>query len=170
MQNKLIMASSNYTLVDIYRWYRAQGGTLPKALFKNICQDFNIHIMNHIIYDHGTFDMGSNLSTINILRIKRNHNKPQVNWNESNKLKQQLLDEGKELYDPETGEGEEWLVYHTDPWYCRFYWKKFYAKVKNKSAYSFRATRGKKGNKTKLKDFLRANSLNYRGYEKADKS
>ena len=164
------MASSNYTLVDIYLWYKAHGGTLQKPLFKNLCQDFNIHIMNHIIYEYGSFDMGNNLSTLSILRIKRNHNKPQVDWKASNEYKQELLDEGKKLFDPETGEGEEWLIYHTDPWYCRFYWKKYHAKFKNKLAYRFRATRGPKGNKRKLKDFLNANSLNYVGYEKADKT
>lgn len=157
------------TLTNIFEYYQDNGGTLPKSLFKNICQDFNIHIMNHIIYDAGIFDMGNYLSTLQILRIKRNYSNPQVDWKASNELKQELLDEGKKLYDSETGEGHKWLVYHDSKWYCRFYWKKFYCRVPNKSAYRFIATRGKKGNKTKLKDHLNANDINYIKYEKADK-
>lgn len=158
-----------YTLKDIYRHYVADGGELEKSLYKNICSDFNIHIMESIIYDAVKFDMGFDLSTISILRIRRNYNNPQVDWKASNERKQELLDQGKKLYDAETGEGHKWLVYHDSDWYCRFYWKKFYARVKNKSAYMFRATRGDKGNKTKLKEHLRENDINYVKYEKADK-
>ena len=158
-----------YTLRDIYYRYKADGGKLKKPLYKNICQDFNIWIMNHIIYDAGKFDMGNYLSTISILRIKRNYRNPQVDWKASNKRKQELLDQDKKLYDDETGEGHKWLIFHDSKWYCRFYWNKLYAKVKNKSAYFFRATRGKKGNKTKLKEHLRNDDINYIKYEKANK-
>ena len=164
------MAKRNkYTLKDIYRQYKADGGELSKSLFKNICQDFNIHIMEAIIYDAYIFDMGFELSSISILRIKRNYSNPQVDWKASNERKQELLDQGKKLYDKETGEGHKWLVFHTSKEYCRFYWKKLYARVKNKSAYRFRATRGKKGNKTKLKEHLRADDLNIIKYEKGEK-
>lgn len=159
----------SYTLKDIYRHYIADGGTLEKSLYKNICQDFNIHIMEYIIYQAGTFDMGHYLSTINILRLKRNYSNPQVDWKASNEYREELLEKGEKLYDPDTGEGTKWLIYHTDTWYCRFYWKKLFAKVKNKSAYSFIATRGKKGNKTKLKKHLNENEINYIKYEDGSK-
>lgn len=159
----------SYTLKDIYRHYKADGGTLPKAMYKNICQDFNIHIMEHIIYDAGRFDMGNNLSTISIRRIKRNYNNPQVNWHESNKYRQELIDKGEKLYDHETGEGTKWLIYHDEEWYCRFYWKKKYAKFKNKTVYKFVATRGKVGNKKKLKDHLNERKINYVKYENGSK-
>ena len=157
----------SYTLTDMYRFYVADGGTLPRALYKNICQDFNIKIMDHIIYDAGTFDMGNYLSTLNIRRIKRNFKNPHVDWKASNDYKEELLAEGKKLYDHETGEGTKWLIYHDEEWYCRFYWKKQHARFKNKSVYKFVATRGKVGNKTKLIDHLNENSLNYIKYENA---
>lgn len=161
--------AKNLTLVNVYRYYKANGGTLKKSLFKNICQDFNIHIMNHLIYEAGVFDMGNNLSTLSICRIKRNFNKPSVNWKASNQYREELLEQGEKLYDPETGKGTKWLIYHDEEWYCRFYWKKRFAKFKNKSVYRFIATRGKKGNKTKLKDHLRENEINYIKYENASK-
>ena len=149
----------------MYDFYKKEGGTLHPSLYKNICQDFNIRIMDHIIYEAGTFDMGNHLSTLSIRRLKRNYNNPHINWNESNKLKEELLNEGKQLYDAKTGEGEKWLVFHDEKWYCRFYWKKHFAKFRNKSAYRFVATRGKLGNKTKLKEHLMENTLNYIKYE-----
>ena len=156
---------NSITLSDIYPHYVANGGTLEKSLYKNICQDFNIQIMNHIIYEAGVFDMGNNLSTISIKRIKRNYKNPQVDWNASNQYKQELLDQGEKLYDHETGEGTKWLIYHDEDWYCRFYWKKQYAKFKNKTVYRFVATRGEVGNKKKLKDHLAENNLNIIKYQ-----
>ncbi len=156
---------ATYTLSDIFRYYRTMEGDLPKSLYKNICQDFNIAIMDHIIYDAGTFDMGYNLSTISILRIKRNFKNPQVDWAASNEYKEELLKQGKELYSKDNPDGIKWFIYHDEDWYCRFYWKKSFCKVKNKSAYKFIATRGKKGNKRKLKDHLKHNDINYLKYK-----
>lgn len=156
-----------YTLVDAYRFYKANGGTLSKSEYKNICQDFNIGIMNFIIYEAGVFNMGSHLSTIHIMRHRRNYSNPQIDWKASNEYKEELLAKGEKLYDKETGEGTKWLIYHDEEWYFRFHWKKKYAKFKNKSAYRFIATRGVKGNKTKLKEHLAEDELNYLKYEDA---
>jgi hypothetical protein len=156
---------STYTLSDIYRYYKADGGELQKSLYKNICQDFNIGIFNHIIYDAGVFDMGFNLSTLSIMRIKRNYKNPQVNWNESNKYKEELLEAGESIYSKDNPDGIKWFIYHDEDWYCRFYWKKSFCKVPNKSAYRFIATRGKQGNKKKLKDHLGQNEINYLKYK-----
>lgn len=158
-----------YTLNDIYRFYKAEGGTLHKSVFKNLCQDFNIRVMNQIIYDAKEFDMGNNLSTLSILRIKRNPlAKPAIDWKASNDYREELELKGEKLYDPKTGEGTKWLIYfHDQEWYCRFYWRVNYAKVKNKRTYKFIATRGDKGNKTKLIKHLRENDINYVKYEVA---
>lgn len=153
-----------YTLSDIYKDYVLEGGTLSKNDFKNICQDFNIHIMNSIIYDASKFEMGSNMSFIRIIHLKRNFNNLVPDWNESRKLKERLIAEGKPLYDKETGKGHEWLVYHDNPIYCRFYWAKKFCKIPNKSVYRFEPTRGLKGNKEKLKEYLAENELNYKQY------
>lgn len=165
-----------YTLRDIYLRYKADGGKLKKSLYKNICQDFNIHIMEDIIYNAETFDMGYNLSTLQVLRIKRNYKNPQIDWGATNKYKKELLsgeadeapEEGYDLEDlcsKDNPDGVKYFIYHDSEWYCRFYWKKKYARIKNKTAYSFKATRGKKGNKTKLKEHLKEDDINYIKYK-----
>jgi len=155
---------STYSLTDSYRHYVANGGELHKSMYKNICQDFNIRIMEHIIYEAGTFNMGSNLSTLSIMRLRRNYDKPVVDWHESNKNREELLKKGETLYSFKTGKGVKWLIYHTGEWYCRFYWKRKSAKFKNKTVYMFIPTRGEKGNKTKLINHLRKNDINYVKY------
>jgi len=161
---------ADYNTPEIYEDYLTsfedtQGEPLSEDLFKHLCEEFNKKIMDKVTYEGRPFEMGSFLSAIQIVRIKRDYSKKVVNWKASNKRKQELLDEGKKLYDDETGEGHKWLVYYTDPFYCRFHWAKKYARVPNKSAYKFVATRGAKGNKTKLKEFLREKKLNYRTYK-----
>lgn len=153
-----------YTLSDIYLDYFNSGGTLSKSEFKNIVQDFNIHVMNAIIHEGGTLNMACGLSKLSILRLKRNFKNLAVDWYESNKLKAKLLEQGKKLFDKATGLGEEWLVYHTDLHYYRFYWSKKFVKIPNKFVYRFEPTRGFKGNKEKLKEHLSANELNYTKY------
>jgi len=164
------MKRKRYTSVDIYRHYVADGGELPKALYKNICQDFNQQIMLHLIEDAGKFDMGYRLSTLSILRMRRNYSNPQVDWGASNKFKEELQAKGEKLYDAKTGEGTKWLIYHDEDWYCRFYWKKKHCVVPNKIVYKFVATRGKQGNKTRLKEHLSESSLNYLKYPIGNKN
>ena len=77
--------------------------------------------------------------------------------------KERLLNEEgydeEDLYSKDNPEGIKYFIYHTDDWYARFYWQKSRCRVPNKSAYAFRATRGDKGNKTKLKKRLREEDL-----------
>jgi|GEM_PF-4901386 len=156
----------NYNSPEIYEFYVDRGGELSYKEWSAICQEFNEMVMDEIILKGEKINLGANLSTISIARIKRNYSNQQVNWAESNKLKQKLLDEGKHLYDSKTGEGENWLVYFTNDWYCRFYWNKGHCTVTNKTAYRFVATRGKMGNKTKLKNLLRDDDLAYLQFDK----
>lgn len=157
-----------FTLKNIYTYYKANGGTLSKDMFKNIICDFNIHIMNHIIYDAGYVDM-CNLSRLRVGRIKRTYNgnvrHHSIDWKASNEYKQELLDKGEKLYDDKTKEGTKWLIYNEEDWYCRFYWNRKKAKAKNKSVYSLIVTRGDKGNKDKLKKHLYENEINYLKYK-----
>jgi hypothetical protein len=154
-----------YTLSDIYLDYLKTGGTVGKSTFKNVVSDFNIHSMNEIIFNARVLNMKCGLSSINIMQLKRNFNNPVVDWYESNKYKQELINAGKELYDEEAGKGEKWLVYFTDDKYCRFYWAKKFVKLKNKMVYRFEPTRGLKGNKEKLIQHLKENELNILKYK-----
>ena len=109
--------------------------------------------------------MGNNLSTLSIRRIERNPSKPTIDWWESNKYKQELLAEGKRLYDAESGEGEKWFIYYTDPG-TQIHWQKSRCKLANKTAYRFTPTRGIKGNKEKLTALLKSDDLAYLRFKK----
>ena len=110
--------------------------------------------------------MGHNMATLSIRRIERNPSKPTIDWWESNKYKQELIAEGKELYNAATESGQKWFIYYTDPWYCKYHWQKSRCKLANKSAYRFTPTRGIKGNKEKLTLLLRTDDLAYLRFRK----
>ena len=154
------------TIKDIHKDYvKHVEDPIETRLFKQICEEFNMLIVDGIL-DGGEFSMGSNLSTLSIRRIERNPSKPTIDWWESNKYKQELLADGKELFDVSTGKGEKWFIYYTDPWYCKYHWQKSRCKLSNKSAYRFTTTRGIKGNKEKLTKLLRDDDLAYLRFRK----
>ena len=80
--------------------------------------------------------------------------------------KKELLEEGQLLYSPKTGKGVKWHIYHTDEFYCKYYWRKGKCKIPNKSVYRFDATRGLKGNKEKLINLLKTDDLAYLKFKK----
>ena len=156
----------SYTLRDVYKAYsRECSKPVDSLTFRDICSQFNIGIMDYIL-EGKEFNMGNNLSTISITRHDRDPRNPRIDWGESNKYRKELLAEGKDIYDPETGKGEQWFIYHTDAFYCKFYWNKGRCKVKNKSVYRFDATRGIKGNKEKLIKLLNEDELAYLKFKK----
>jgi hypothetical protein len=118
------------------------------------------------LLEGGEFNMKHNLSTLSIKRIARNPSAPTIDWWESNKYKAELLEEGEEVYNKETGEGTKWFIYYTDPWYCKYHWKKSKCKVANRTAYRFTPTRGIKGNKEKLTKLLKEDELAYLKFKK----
>jgi hypothetical protein len=154
---------------DLYGFYVKLGGTLSWAKWRDVVSTLNQEVMDVIIYEGREFDMGSNLSRISVIRIDRNHSAPRVDWSSTHALKKELLAEGKELMTNDNPEGTPYLVYYTDDWYCRFYWEKFGCKVRNKSAYRFDATRGLKGNKTRLVQLLQSDSTAHLIYDKVTK-
>ena len=154
-----------YTLTNIYDSYVVDNGPIDKTLFKNICSEFNIMIMDYIL-EGKEFNMGHNLSTMSIIRRDRDPRSPRIDWGESNKYKQELADIYETLYDPLTGKGTKWYIYYTDPFYCKYYWRKGKCIVPNKSVYRFDATRGLKGNKEKLINLLKEDELAYLKFKK----
>lgn len=169
------MPKSN-TIRTMYGDYQQEHDSpLSYKEYRDCCELFNIKAMNAIIYDGKKLNMGHYLSTISIIKIERNFKNPQVNWGATNKYKKALLSgeaeeappEGyneEDLYSKDNEDGVKYFIYYTDDWYCRFYWYKKGCKVKNKSVYTFKPTRGDKGNKTKLKEALRDNSLQHKKY------
>ena len=155
-----------HTIKDIHKDYiKHVEDPIETRVFKEICEEFNMHVVN-VILDGGEFGMGSNLSTLSIRRIERNPSKPTIDWWESNKYKQELVAQGKELYNAETEEGEKWFIYYTDPWYCKYHWQKSRCRIPNKTAYRFTPTRGAKGNKEKLTKLLKEDELAYLRFRK----
>tara|TARA_R110002110_G_scaffold219529_2_gene433554 strand:+ start:376 stop:849 length:474 start_codon:yes stop_codon:yes gene_type:complete len=149
-----------HTFSDIYNNYVKEHGNVEKSLFTNVCHEFNMLIIDYIL-EGKEFNMGNNLSTLSIIKRDRDPRSPRLDWGESNKYKKQLLEEGQLLYNAETGKGIKWHIYHTDEFYCRYYWRKGKCKIKNKSVYRFDATRGIKGNKEKLVALLKTDDLAY---------
>jgi hypothetical protein len=139
-----------HTISHIYNDYVTRDDSVSKETFVDICSEFNIMIIDYIL-DGKEFNMGSNLSTLSIVRMERDPRSPAIDWGESNKYKAELIEKGEELYNKETGQGIKWQLYYTDKEYLKYYWRKGKCKVKNKSVYRFDATRGIKGNKGKLK-------------------
>ena len=155
-----------HTLKDIQKDYETHiENPLNSKLFKQLCEEFNMLVVEALL-EGVKFSMGSNLSTLSIRRIERNPSAPTIDWWESNKYKTELLSEGKELYDKETEKGEKWFIYYTDPWYCKYHWKKSKCKIPNRTANRFTPTRGVKGNKEKLTKLLKGDDLAYFRFKK----
>ena len=154
-----------HTLTNIYNDYIKEYDHIDKLIFKNLCEEFNIIIMEYIL-EGKEFNMGNNLSTLSIVKHDRDPRSPRIDWGESNKYKKELLEEGQNLYNSDTGEGIKWYVYHTDKFYCKYYWRKGKCKIKNKSVYRFDATRGVKRNKEKLIRLLKEDDLAYLKFKK----
>ena len=108
-----------------------------KIYKETICR-FN-KIMVEKILDGHTLYMGNKLGEIRIRKVRRNPDRPTIDWGETNKLKKQGINR---------------YVYFTDDWWYRWYWRKRNAQVKNKSVYSFRPTRGGTGNMRRLSNLL----------------
>ena len=156
----------SFTLKDIYKVYSKEvDSSIDNLTFRDICSEFNIGVMDYIL-EGKKVNMGFNLSTISITRHDRDPRNPRIDWGESNKYRKELLKEGKEIFNPDTEKGEQWFIYHTDPFYCKFYWNKGKCKIKNKSVYRFDATRGIKGNKEKLINLLKKDELAYLRFKK----
>tara|TARA_R100000322_G_scaffold62995_1_gene39665 strand:+ start:503 stop:973 length:471 start_codon:yes stop_codon:yes gene_type:complete len=155
----------DYTIGHIYEEYKKEDETIDKILFKEICSEFNMSIIDEIL-EGREFNMGNNLSTLSVKRVNRDPRSPKVDWFESNKYKKELIDSKVPLYDHETGKGTKWHIYYTDEYYCKYYWKKGKCRIPNKSVYRFTPTRGLKGNKEKLIHLLKSDELAYLKFKK----
>jgi hypothetical protein len=113
---------------------------IPYWMYKEVISRVNKKASMSIIAG-GMFNLLSNLGYIRIKKIRRNYMKPVPDWGASNKLKAQVIAEGKTPKDQNHPDGEEWMVFFTDPWYLRWAWvKKGVCRVKNQSVYEFKPT------------------------------
>lgn len=147
----------NYLSRDIYKHYIECGGELPYTEFREIICTFNEDVIDQIL-DGRELNMGKGLSRLSIMRIERDFKRPTIDWGSSNKLKEELLAEGEELFSKDNSDGTKWFVYFTDDWYLRFYWEKKRCSLKNRSAYRLDITFD---NKNHLKRLIKKDSLAY---------
>lgn len=132
---------------------------IPYWMFKEIIGRFNRKASDAIIFG-SLMNIGSHLGYILIKKIKRNYRKLEPNWGESNKIKAQLIAEGKTPKGPDNPEGEEWIKFYTDSWYLRWAWmKKDVCRVKNQSVYKFVPT----SNRSKVAGDNSLNKLGNKG-------
>lgn len=141
-----------------HRFYvPAKKGDIPFNDFKLIINDFNKMVMDEVITKGCRFRPLNSLGPIYIERIKRaDHiNNSSVDWKASLAHREELIKSGKIPYNKETApDGVKWFILFDTDHIARFRWRKSTTSVKNWSMYSFVPTRGKVGNKTKLKNFL----------------
>jgi hypothetical protein len=135
-----------------------------REIISRICKK----VSNQII-SGSLFNLQNTLGYIRIKKIRRNYKKSVPDWGASNREKAHLILQGKVPKDQDHPEGENWIIFYTDPWYLRWAWVKAgVCRVKNQTVYLFRPTAnrsktagdntlGKLGNKGLL---VLANKLN----------
>lgn len=166
---KLIRPPRAHSTKEMYAHYKAK---FPKSrepywMFKEVISRFNKKAADAVIFGQ-VLNFGNKIGNLLIKKIRRNYKKPVVDWGESKLAKAQILASGGTPRGNGV-EGEDWLIYYSDPWYLRFAWiKKRICNVKNQTVYKFVPTsnRSKKagdnsparlGNKGKL---VLANRIN----------
>lgn len=153
-----------HSTTELYRHYKDKGGNLSRSLFRQIICSYNEMVMDEIIYNGYDLNLSNNLANLSVSVVKRNYSSKAIDWNSTREYKKELISEGISLYSKDNPEGQKYFVYFINDFYVQFHWEKKNCKIPNKMAYSFDATRGLKGNKTKLKDLLNSDPLAYLKY------
>ncbi len=131
-----------HTPRDSYKFFKQtkQELDIPFWMYKEVLARVFRKVSDQIIFG-GMFNLQNTLGYVRIKKIKRNYKKLVPDWGASNRLKAELLSQGKVPKDGLHPEGEEWLVFFSDPWYLRWAWLKAgVCKAKNSSVYMFRPT------------------------------
>jgi hypothetical protein len=122
-----------FTISDAYKRFKKENPKgskhyLTEKQYKEICYEFNRKIVNFVLLDAGEFRVPHRIGVIRIKKRKTDMNNLRIDFGEFRKT-------GKKIYH---------LNEHSKEYYYRWYWQKKQAIIKNKSAYSFRATRTNK--------------------------
>lgn len=142
-----------FNLPDVYKHYCLnKKNPVSAKVHRNICIDFNDMVFKEL-REGKIFNIGFNLSNLEIILIERNFKRPRINIYETRKLRDAGIDD---------------TVYWTDDFYCRHFWNKYKCKVKNRKYYQFSPTRGLKGNKGKLVTLLKTDKFSYLRFRKVD--
>lgn len=129
----------------IYKSYLVKKQDFNKVIFS-----FNLKVLDEILKGY-VFNLGYSLSTIRIKKLDVSlRKKKKINWGESNKKKQELLNEGKIPYEvlerDEQGKiikdngGEYWHIHHNKQFEFLFFWSSRLPYFTNKHLYKFKPT------------------------------
>lgn len=159
--HKQIKAPRAHSTKDVYKHYRTKNPTseVPYWLFKEVVARCNKKAADAVIFGQ-IFNFGSKLGHLLIKKIPRNYERPVVDWGESKRVRTEVLAVGQVPKDSDHPDGENWLVYYSDPWYLRWGWvKKRICRVKNQTVYKFVPT----GNRSKTAGVNTLDVLGNRG-------
>lgn len=142
---------------DIYEYFIKlhPTTTITEDRFKRILNACFKHIVNEIL-DGKIVKLGQRLGELSIKKVKRvfkEGKKPKIDWGATNKYKK------------ETGENK--LIYFTDDYWYRFYWKKISCQIPNKTVYSFHPTKGPEGNTKRLTKKIKEDEFSHLLYSEA---
>lgn len=146
---------------DIYRSLRLKGKVdHPREDFLRSTAEFNRRIVEKMLegYKFTIPKVGGILEAKAKERTKKSNKFTDVNWPESKKYKQELIDAGKIPYDKDKApNGIKWFVYYEGA-YCLWNWFRRTGDryKKNIMYYSFKPTRG---NSRKLSQAFRNNPI-----------
>ncbi len=169
-RGKKIVTPKTHSAKAMYAYYKKKFPTskITYWMFKEVIARHNRRASDAIIFG-SVFNLGSRLGQVFIKKIRRNYTKAVPDWGASQQRKAELIRQGITPKDQTHPQGEEWIIFYTDPWYLRWAWsKKRICKVKNQTVYKFVPTSnrsktagdnslGKLGNKGKL---VLANRIN----------
>lgn len=131
-----------HTPADSYKLFKQTKPELdiPYWMYREVLTRIFKKVSSQIIFG-SMLNLQNNLGYIRIKKIRRNYKKLVPDWGASNRLKADLLEKGITPKDADHPNGEEWLVFFSDPWYLRWAWVKAgVCRVKNQSVYMFRPT------------------------------
>ena len=149
---------------DIYRRLRSKKKiNPPREDFLKCTAEFNKRIAQKILegYKFRIPSVGGQLEIKVRERKKKSKRFTDINWDESLKYKQELIDKGEVPYNKETApDGVKWFVYHEGP-YCLWNWFRATGDryKKNIMNYSFKVTRGPNGNARKMWEMFKKNPI-----------
>ena len=143
---------------------------MDEKKFKKVVYTFNKKAVDNLV-EGKVINMKQYLGFLSINKIPRNHpdfimkGSAIVNWAESYKYKNELIDKGITPRSKEQPEGKNWLVHYTDDYFLKFTWtkKSGACRVKNHGFYAFSPA---KGTRKKLALANEKNKLLHKVYTK----
>ena len=120
--------------------HRAYGRTkISYQDFSRIVNRYNKLIVEAIARGE-TWKIPLNMGKVSLVTSSRSYKRKRIDWLASNQLKKEIIARGGTPRKPGSKEGESWIVYYTDDFYCRVQWDKKKTKgnsVKNWKIYKF---------------------------------